>query len=68
MPEFLTEKNYINDFIYNKDWIFGLLGLDEKQYLIFEKKIRELFLLAIKNDRIKYNNIHFLKKIKKQKL
>ena len=68
MPEFLTEKNYINDFIYNKDWIFGLLGLDEKQDLIFEKKIRELFLLAIKNDRIKYNNIHFLKKIKKQKL
>ena len=24
MPEFLTEKNYINDFKYNKEWIFGL--------------------------------------------
>ena len=26
MPEFLTEKNFINDFINNKDWIFGLLN------------------------------------------
>ena len=24
MPEFLTEKNYINDFKYNKEWIFCL--------------------------------------------
>ena len=26
MPEFLTEKNFQNDFINNKDWIFGLLN------------------------------------------
>ena len=25
MPEFLTEKNWKNDFITNKNWIFGLL-------------------------------------------
>ena len=24
MPEFLTEKNYMDDFINNKDWVFGL--------------------------------------------
>ena len=29
MPEFLTEKNYIDDFINNKDWMFGLLDLPE---------------------------------------
>jgi UDPglucose 6-dehydrogenase len=58
MPEFLTEKNYINDFINNKDWIFGLLGHpnDEK----FKLKITELFDLAHKNNRISYNNLHFV--------
>jgi nucleotide sugar dehydrogenase len=60
MPEFLTEKNYVYDFIHNKDWIFGKLGLDEEKDLTFESKIRELFHLAIKNDCIKYNNLHFL--------
>jgi len=57
MPEFLTEKNYINDFIENKDWIFGLrnIGFDN----IFKEKIKVLFQLAYKNNKIKYNNIHF---------
>ena len=58
MPEFLTEKNFQQDFINNKDWIFGLLNKssDEK----FKNKILLLFDLAFKNNRIKYNNIHFL--------
>ena len=58
MPEFLTEKNFIDDFINNKDWIFGLLDgpLDEE----FKLKITELFYLAHKNDRIKYNNLNFV--------
>lgn len=60
MPEFLTEKNFIQDFINNKDWIFGLLGLDENKDNEFKMVIAELFDLAIKNDRIKHNNLHFL--------
>jgi nucleotide sugar dehydrogenase len=60
MPEFLTEKNYVYDFIHNKDWIFGLIGLDEEKDLQFKDKIHELYDLAYKNDCIKYNNLHFL--------
>jgi UDPglucose 6-dehydrogenase len=60
MPEFLTEKNFIQDFINNKDWIFGLLGLDENKDNGFKMVVTQLFDLAIKNDRIKYNNLHFL--------
>ena len=60
MPEFLTEKNYIYDFIHNKDWIFGKLQLNEEDDNRFELKIRELFTLAINNERIKHNNLHFL--------
>ena len=60
MPEFLTEKNYINDFINNKDWVFGLLRTDKERDEKFKKTISELFELAQKNDRIKNNNLHFL--------
>jgi UDPglucose 6-dehydrogenase len=60
MPEFLTEKNYVNDFINNQDWIFGLLELDKEYDSQFKIKIKELFHLAIINDRIKYDNLHFL--------
>jgi UDPglucose 6-dehydrogenase len=60
MPEFLTEKNYINDFINNKDWIFGLLGLDKEKDISFKLKIQNLFNLAYENKRIKYNNLSFL--------
>jgi UDPglucose 6-dehydrogenase len=57
MPEFLTEKNYINDFINNKEWFFGLLNKYNKDFMDL---IKELFTLAHKNDRIKHNNIHFM--------
>jgi len=57
MPEFLTEKNYINDFINNKEWIFGMLNSSDN---IFKNKINELFNLAYKNKKILYNNLFFL--------
>ena len=58
MPEFLTEKNFINDFINNKDWIFGLLnGPNDIEFM---SKITELFHLAFMNHRIKYNNLNFV--------
>jgi UDP-glucuronate decarboxylase len=60
MPEFLTEKNYINDFINNKDWIFGLLNKNKSIDQKFRKTIRYLFYLAKINNCIKHNNIHFL--------
>ena len=58
MPEFLTEKNFIDDFINNKDWMFGLLGKPEDEQM--KEKISTLFSLAHENDRIKHNNLHFI--------
>lgn len=58
MPEFLTEKNFINDFIENKDWIFGLLG--NPKDLLFKQKIEKLFELAYFHKRIKHQNLHFV--------
>lgn len=58
MPEFLTEKNYIDDFINNKDWVFGLLNKDSDEE--FKITITKLFTLALDNNRIKYNNLNFL--------
>ena len=60
MPEFLTEKNYVYDFTNNKDWIFGLLGLDKERDTQFETTIQNLFNLALLNEQIKYNNLHFI--------
>lgn len=58
MPEFLTEKNFINDFINNKDWIFGILGSDKDEE--FKKIIINLFNLAYENNRITSNKLTFL--------
>jgi nucleotide sugar dehydrogenase len=60
MPEFLTEKNFINDFINNKNWIFGLLGQDLERDELFKEKITSLFTKAYHEDRIAYRNITFL--------
>lgn len=60
MPEFLTESNFINDFINNKDWIFGLLKSDDEKEKIFREKITLLFSLAYENGKILHNNISFL--------
>ena len=58
MPEFLTEKNYIDDFISNKNWIFGVLNEDDKK---FEKNMTNMINLAHKNKKILYTNVHFIK-------
>lgn len=57
MPEFLTEKNYINDFINNEDWVFGSFNQDDIE---FNNKIKNLFDIAYENGKIKYNNVHFV--------
>lgn len=58
MPEFLTEQNYINDFINNKEWIFGILK--NKTDIQFKDCILELFNLAYKNNMIKSNKLTFM--------
>lgn len=58
MPEFLTEKNYENDFINNEHWIFGLK--ETEQDIIFKEKITQLINLSFKHKKINYNNIHFV--------
>ena len=58
MPEFLTEKNFENDFINCKKWIFGLKGT--KQDDQFKSKITELINLAHANKKINYNNVNFV--------
>lgn len=57
MPEFLTETNYIQDFIDNKHWIFGCEDF-QKEY--FQELIQKIFNTAFEHEKIKYNNIHFL--------
>ena len=58
MPEFLTEKNYLNDFIECSDWIFGLLGDSEKDER-FKSKMGQLFEYAYNENKIKHNMLHF---------
>lgn len=57
MPEFLTEKNYVDDFINNKEWYFGLLNYEQDYN--FKNTIIDLFNIAFKYGKIKYNNIIF---------
>ncbi|AYV84289.1 MAG: hypothetical protein Hyperionvirus21_23 [Hyperionvirus sp.] len=59
MPEFLTEKNYLDDFINNKLWIFGLRG-DVDSDLKFKKKIELLVNSAYYEGKIKYNDIEWM--------
>ena len=58
MPEFLTEKNFKNDFINNPEWIFGLKNSSTDTF--FKEKITELINLAYKNKCINSNKIHFV--------
>ena len=57
MPEFLTETNYIQDFIENKHWIFGC---NDDKNQDFHELIQNIFHTAYSFQKIKYNNIHFL--------
>ena len=56
MPEFLTEKNFIEDFKNAKQWIFGLPNEDAK----FKHKMNELIKLAKNNNRIKNDDVIFM--------
>lgn len=58
MPEFLTEKNFLEDFYNNKNWFFGLLNTDRDE--LFKERISHLFEIAFNNDKIANNNLHFI--------
>ena len=58
MPEFLTEKNFKEDFINNKNWIFGLKGCETDN--VFKNKISELFQIAYDNKKITNNTVTFM--------
>jgi len=58
MPEFLTERNWENDFINCKNWIFGC----ELSDTFFKEKITRLFNQAYLEGVLKYNNLHFTTK------
>ncbi len=59
MPEFLTEKNYIEDFINNPEWIFGLKG-DTLQDATFMETVHKMLELAQYNNRIKHDTISYV--------
>ena len=60
MPEFLTEKNWKEDFINNKNWLFGTYeNCDLEKEEEFKKRITELFNTSYNNKSINYNNISF---------
>ena len=59
MPEFLTEKNYIEDFKNNKNWIFGLKGTSQDND--FQSKIKEMLELSHSSGNIKYKEYSFIK-------
>jgi nucleotide sugar dehydrogenase len=58
MPEFLTEKNFIQDFINNPCWIFGLLNSDKDE--LFKQRINKLINSAYDATKIKSNEISFI--------
>lgn len=57
MPEFLTEKRYIDDFINNKNWIYGLKQSDKDKE--FKNLIELIINSAYRSGKIKYNKISF---------
>jgi nucleotide sugar dehydrogenase len=58
MPEFLTEKNYINDFKTNPRWIFGLLNTEKDN--LFKEKITRLFNFSYHANCIESNKIEWM--------
>ena len=59
MPEFLTEKNFMEDFRTCKDWIFGLRG-EPVSDQIFKNKIKNLFTIAKEHQCVVSNVAHFV--------
>ncbi len=58
MPEFLTEKNFINDFKSNPLWVFGLLN--SKTGEKFKETITKLFTYAYESECIESNKIKWM--------
>jgi UDPglucose 6-dehydrogenase len=58
MPEFLTEKNYIQDFIDCENWIIGLR--DQPFDNRFQDVFRSLFKSAKAAGQVKHDRVHFL--------
>ena len=59
MPEFLTEKNFVQDFKNCENWIFGIKGTVQDGK--FKKNIDLLINSSYDYGCIHYNNIHFIK-------
>jgi nucleotide sugar dehydrogenase len=57
MPEFLTEAKWSEDFYNTEHWIFGRPKNHDK---LFDINITNLFSLSKKENKIKYDNIHFV--------
>ena len=70
MPEFLTEKNWRQDFIESSYWIMGLLNeslySEDKNFenknlnILFKEKIQRLFTLSCLEKSIQSDKIYFL--------
>lgn len=58
MPEFLTEKNYLNDFKNCSQWIFGLKNNDQDN--LFKYRIQTLFHLSFEYQQIESEKCIFL--------
>jgi len=57
MPEFLTEKRYVQDFIECEHWIMGLRGLPSDD--LFQDVIRALFQSAKRAGKIEHDHVVF---------
>lgn len=57
MPEFLTEKDYLNDFRTNPVWIFGEKEVHEE----FRNIIQHIFSSAKEHGQIESDTLHFMK-------
>jgi UDPglucose 6-dehydrogenase len=58
MPEFLTEKNFVNDFKTNPLWVFGLLNSEKDE--LFKKNIIKLFNFSYESGCIESNKIQWM--------
>tara|TARA_Y100001933_G_scaffold247442_1_gene280205 strand:+ start:2516 stop:3358 length:843 start_codon:yes stop_codon:yes gene_type:complete len=58
MPEFLTEKNFENDFINNELWVYGLQGKEEDN--MFKETISNLINICHKKGCIKSNKTEWM--------
>jgi UDPglucose 6-dehydrogenase len=57
MPEFLTEKNYIQDFIHCENWILGLRGKESDE--VFKQSMSWLFQSAKNAGKIMHDHVVF---------